>query len=112
MEGDLRHLTHQQRTMTSSFINETVDQELQLTDLQQLNGAWLVPAICIGTAGAAEAVGGWLLNDLWEANKEDIADAIHDLISDEKGSENGNCSGYRQGGGSCGGGKYDKPVLR
>ena len=70
--------------MTSSLINETVDQELQLTDLQQLNGAWLVPAICIGAAGAAGAVGGWVLNDLWEANKEDIADAIHDLISDEK----------------------------
>ena len=101
--------------MTSSFINETVDQELQLTDLQQLNGAWLVPAIAIGGAGmigaAAGAAGGWLLNDFWEANKEDIADAIHDLISDEKGSENGNCTGYR-GGGSCSGGKYDKPVLR
>ena len=36
----------------------------------------------------------------------------YDYFSDEKGSENGNCSGYRQGGGSCGGGKYDKPVLR
>ena len=94
--------------MTSTFISETVDQELQLTDLQELNGAWLVPAICIGAAGAAGAVGGWVLNDLWEANKEDIADALHDLISDEKGSENG----YRQGGGSCSGGKYDKPVLR
>ena len=111
MEGDLHNSTQQQRTITSSFINETVDQELQLTDLQQLNGAWLVPAICIGAAGAAGAVGGWVLNDFWEANKEDIADAIHDLISDEKGSENGNCTGYR-GGGSCSGGKYDKPVLR
>ena len=84
MEGDLHNSTQQQRTITSSFINETVEQELQLTDLQQLNGAWLVPAICIGAAGAAGAVGGWVLNDFWEANKEDIADALHDLISDEK----------------------------
>ena len=32
-------LLHQLRTMTTTFITETVDQELQLTDLQQLNGA-------------------------------------------------------------------------
>ena len=48
----------------------------------------MVPAIAIGGAGivgaVARAAGGWLLNDLWEANKEDIADALHDLISDEK----------------------------
>ena len=104
---DLHHNSHQPRTMTASFLNETVDQEIQLADLQQVNGAIPVP-VMVGLAWGS----GWLCHEFWEENKEDIADAIHDFISDEKECENGNCSGYRQGGGSRGGGKYDKPVLR
>ena len=94
--------------MTASFLNETVDQELQLSELSAVHGAWLAPVAATGAAFAA----GWIAKELWDLTKEDIADAIHDFISDDKDSEDGNCSGYRQGGGSSGGGKYGKPVLK
>ena len=68
----------------------------------------MIPLIAVGAA----LVSRWLGKELWDEYKEDIADGIHDFICDEKGSENGNCNSYRQVGGSCGGGKYDKPVLR
>ena len=53
----------------------------------------------------------WRSKDHDYDNKEDIADAIHDFISDDD-CEDGDSSGYRQGGGSGGGGKYEKPVLK
>ena len=92
--------------MTTAFITETIDQELQLTDLQQVAGAIPVP-VMVGLAWGS----GWLCKEFWDDNKEDIADAIHDFISDDD-CEDGNSSGYRQGGGSGGGGKYEKPVLK
>ncbi|EAU74585.1 hypothetical protein [Synechococcus sp. RS9916] len=98
--------------MTTSFINETtVDQELQLAELSELNGgiAWVAPAVAIGAAFTL----GWLTNELWDEVKEDVADAIHDAISDEKQGDCGQNSGsYREEPGSRGGGKGRKPVLK
>ena len=51
----------------------------------------------------------WLYEN---ADREKIADAVHDLISGESESENGNSSSYREEPGSGGGGKYGKPVLK
>ena len=91
--------------MTTSFINETtVDQELQLTDLQQINGSgWALP-IMVGLAWGS----GYLTKEWWDDNKEDIADAIHDFISEEDDCEGGS---YREEPGSGGGG-IGKPVLK
>ena len=95
--------------MTTSFTTESVDQELQLTDLEQINGAMPI-LITLGLAVGGFAIGagaatayGW-----FEDNREDIADTVHDLIS----AEDGNSSSYREQPGSGGGGKYDKPVLK
>ena len=96
--------------MTTSFINETtVDQELQLTDLQQINGSggWAVP-IMVGLAWGS----GYLTKEWWDDNKEDIADAIHDFISEEDDCEGDNSSSYREEPGSRGGGGIGKPVLK
>ena len=95
--------------MTTSFINETtVDQELQLTDLQQINGAgWALP-IMVGLAWGS----GYLTKEWWDDNKEDIADAIHDFISEEDDCEGDNSSSYREEPGSGGGGGIGKPVLK
>ena len=65
--------------MTASFLNETVDQELQLSDLSAVHGAWLLPVAATGLAFAA----GWVGKEVWDLTKEDIADAIHDFISDD-----------------------------
>ena len=104
---DLHYNSHQPRTMTTSFINETADQELQLTDLQDLNGGVLMElafyGIGLGTGAAVMY--------LYE-HREELADAVHDLISGESESSEGNCTGYREERGSRGGGKYDKPVLK
>ncbi len=51
----------------------------------------------------------WLYEN---ADREKITDAVHDLISCESDSENGNSSSYREEPGSGGGGKYGKPVLK
>ena len=106
---DLHTTTHQRRTMTTAFITETVDQELQLTDLQQLNGAG-APILLAWALGAATGAGAmWLYEN---ADREKIADAVHDLISGESENENGNSSSYREEPGSGGEGKYGKPVLK
>ena len=102
-------LLHQLRTMTTTFITETVDQELQLTDLQQLNGAAAPILLAWGMGAATGAMAMWLYEN---ADREKIADAVHDLISGESESDNGNSSGYREEPGSGGGGKYGKPVLK
>ena len=102
-------LLHQRRTMTTTFITETVDQELQLTDLQQLNGAAAPILLAWGMGAATGAMAMWLYEN---ADREKIADAVHDLISGESESENGNCSSYREEPGSGDGGKYGKPVLK
>tara|TARA_Y100000739_G_C20481859_1_gene406336 strand:- start:89 stop:376 length:288 start_codon:yes stop_codon:yes gene_type:complete len=95
--------------MTTFFINETADQELQLSDLQQLNGAAAPILLAWGMGAATGAMGMWLYENL---DREKLADAVHDLISGESESDNGNSSSYREQPGSGGGGKYDKPVLK
>ena len=102
-------LLHQRRTMTTTFITETVDQELQLTDLQQLNGAAAPILLAWGMGAASGAMAMWLYEN---ADREKIADAVHDLISGESESDNGNSSSYREEPGSGGGGQYGKPVLK
>ena len=94
--------------MTTSFITENADQELQLRDLSTINGAWLAPVAATGAAFAA----GWVAKELWDLTKEDIADAIHDFISDEDGTETSSSTSYRDEPGSRGGSKYGKPVLK
>ena len=74
--------------MTTSFISEASDQELQLSDLQQLNGAMpVLIALGYAAAGTAIGVGGFYLNEWFQENREDIADSvsetIHDAISGE-----------------------------
>ena len=91
--------------MTTAFITETVDQELQLTDLQQLNGAAAPILLAWGLGAATGAMGMWLYEN---ADREKIADAVHDLISGESESDNGNSSSYREEPGSGGGGKYGR----
>ena len=94
--------------MTTSFINETiVDQELQLAELSELNGGWVVPAICMTGAFVA----GLVTAEIWDEYKEDVADAIHDAISEE-GDSGKNSGSYREEPGSRGGGKGLKPVLK
>ena len=98
--------------MTTSFINEaTVDQELQLTELAQLNGAMPI-LIVAGYAGAGAAIG-WFGSEALEwfdENREEIADAIHDAISEEDDAKNS--GSYREEPGSRGGNRYGKPVLK
>ena len=102
-------LLHQLRTMTTTFITETVDQELQLTDLQQLNGA-AAPILLAWAMGAASgALAMWAYENV---DREKYADAVHDLLSGESESDNGNSSSYREEPGSGGGGTYGKPVLK
>jgi hypothetical protein len=95
--------------MTTAFTTETVDRELQLTDLQQLNGAGAPLLLAWGMGAATGAMAIWIYEN---ADREKIADAVHDLISGESESENGNSSSYREEPGSCGGGKNGKPVLK
>ena len=95
--------------MTNSFITQSVDQELQLTDLQQLNGAAAPILLAWGLGAATGAMAMWLYEN---TDREKLADAAHDLISGESESENGNSSSYREEPGSGGGGKYGKPVLK
>ena len=74
--------------MTNSFFSEASDQELQISDLKQLNGAMPV-LIALGYAGAGLAIGmgGFALNEWFQENREEIADsvsdAVHDAISEE-----------------------------
>ena len=74
--------------MTTSFITDQIDQELQLTELAQMNGA--MPALIV----AGLAVGGFAAGYFgaeayywFEENREKIADdvseAVHDAISAE-----------------------------
>ena len=74
--------------MTTSFISEASDQELQISDLKQLNGA--MPAlIVLAYAGTGWAIGAgaFYLNEWFQENREDIADSVsetvHDVISAE-----------------------------
>ena len=67
--------------MTSSYIIETVDHELQLSDLQNINsgvipvaGAYAIWAVGIAIDAMAKTV-----YDM--TDREKIADAVHDLIS-------------------------------
>ncbi|WP_269613240.1 class IIb bacteriocin, lactobin A/cerein 7B family [Prochlorococcus marinus] len=76
--------------MTTSYVIETVDQELQLSDLQSINGgvipvagAYAIWAVGIATGALAKTV-----YDM--ADREKIADAVHDLISsDDNSSQKG-----------------------
>ena len=77
--------------MTTSFISEASDQELQLSDLQQLNGAMPV-LIALGYAAAGTAIGAGIFYageayEWFKENREKIADdvseAVHDAISAE-----------------------------
>ena len=95
--------------MTTSFITETIDQELQLSDLQQLNGAAAPILLAWGLGAASGAMGMWIYENL---DREKLADAVHDLISSDAESENGNSSSDREEPGSGGGEKYGKPVLK
>ena len=84
---DLHTTTHQQRTMTTAFTTETVDQQLQLSDLQQLNGGGAPLLLAWGMGAATGAMAMWIYEN---ANREKIADAVHDLISGESESQSGN----------------------
>ena len=71
--------------MTTSLLNETTNQELLPTDLEQINGGIFPIPVTIGLAVAGFAIGagaaagyGW-----FEDKREDIADYVHDLISEE-----------------------------
>ena len=76
--------------MTTSFINENSDQELQISDLQQLHGAMPV-LIALGYAatGLAIGMGAFAVNEWFQENREDIADAVHDAISEEDDASSG-----------------------
>jgi len=70
--------------MTTSYVIETVDQELQLSDLQNINGG-VIPvagAYAIWAVGIATGAGAKYLYD----NREVLADVAHDLISSEDNS--------------------------
>ena len=70
--------------MTTSFINETADQELQLADLKNLNGAMpVLIALAYARTGLMLGMGGFAANEWFQENREDIADAVHDAISEE-----------------------------
>jgi len=72
--------------MTTSYVIETVDQELQLSDLQNINGG-VIPvagAYAIWAVGIATGVMAKTVYDM--ADREKIADAVHDLISSEDNS--------------------------
>ena len=77
--------------MTTSFINETTDNELQLNDLQQLNGGGAQILIPWGIGLATGAMAGGLAV-FGYYNREQVADALHDLISKNEDSGDGvNC---------------------
>ena len=93
-EGPTLHSTsNNSSTMTTSFIGEASDQELQLSDLQQLNGAMPV-LIAVGYAATGWAIGAgaFYLNEWFQENREDIADSVsetvHDAISAEDDGNN------------------------
>ena len=64
--------------MTASFITETVDQELQLTELQNINGGTLPFYLAWGLGVATGAM--W--KHIYD-KREELADDVHDLISAE-----------------------------
>ena len=64
--------------MTASFIAETVDQELQLTELQNINGGTLPFWLAWGLGAATGAMGKHIYD-----HRECLADTLHDLISAE-----------------------------
>ena len=66
------------KTMTASFITETVDQELQLTELQNINGGTLPLWLAWGLGAATGAMGKHIYD-----HRECLADTLHDLISAE-----------------------------
>ena len=69
--------------MTTSYVIETVDQELQLSDLQNINGG-VIPvagAYAIWADGIAKGTMAKTVYDLGDRQK--FADAVHDLISSE-----------------------------
>ena len=61
---DLHNTSYQLRTMTTAYIAETVDQELQLSDLQQLNGAAAPVLLAWGMGVATGAMGMWIYENL------------------------------------------------
>ena len=68
--------------MTASFITETVDQELQLSELQNINGGTLPFWLAWGLGAATGA----MLKNIYDHREEladDWGDIIHDLISAE-----------------------------
>jgi hypothetical protein len=70
--------------MITSFINETADHELHLADLQNLNGAMpVLIALAYTGTGLMLGMGGFAVNEWFQENREDIADAVHDAISEE-----------------------------
>ena len=70
--------------MTTPVIIETADQELPLTDLHHLNSAMpVLIALAYAGTGLALGMGGFAANEWFQENWEDIADAVHDSISEE-----------------------------
>ena len=83
--------------MTTSYLIEDVDQELQLRDLQNINGgvipvagAYAIWSVVIATGVMAKTV-----YDM--ADREKIADAVHDLISSEDNSSQKGGKGRKGG---------------
>lgn len=74
--------------MTTTFLNETIDQELQLTDLHDLNGA-AAPLLILAAWGMGFATGA--MGKYVYDNRETLADVVHDMISaeDDAGDQKG-----------------------
>ena len=73
--------------MTTSFISETSDQELQICDLQQFNGGSAPMLLALWGIGVATgAMGMWLYENV---DREKLADAVHDAISEEDDASSG-----------------------
>ena len=93
-EGDLHHTSPKKRPMTTSFINETtVDQELQLADLQQINGA---SPVAVAFVAGIYAGGAILLGTAiaMKAFEDEIKEAVDSLTgSDTEDKDSSGCSG-------------------
>ena len=82
---DLHYNSHQPRTMTTSFITETADQELNFSDLNAING---------GGKKAKKKVGKWLEKTFGNGDGEhtfsDYADEVIKIITVVAGASGGN----------------------
>ncbi len=92
--------THHLSIMTTSFITETIDQELPLTDLQDINGGVIplgVGVAYVTTVWALGLVTGAAAYSLYDDNREEIADSVHDAISEEDNSSQNGGKGRKGG---------------